>query len=209
MNAMAQDIRAARVQLRDGGEVFNRGPIFVPGRPGWFALRCLPQREDAVERWLDARGVYAFHPVKSRVARRMGRVRRVEQRYLPGLVFARFPGAPVGHRVLAFPLLSDALRVADGRWGELRGCDLRRLHGMRSRDAAQDARAEALARAAHARRLQVGMRAMFALGPVADMPCEVVEVDGLGGARVRFTLFGREIEKALDASDVMGPDDDA
>ncbi|MCA0945869.1 hypothetical protein LCM08_13195 [Salipiger pacificus] len=167
--------------------------IFEPGESAWYALLCRPQQEGQAESWLAARGVYAFHPVTSRRTKVRGRVREYERRYLPGYVFARFAGVPVPHRVLTSPFLTGALCRADGQWGVLGPKRLASLHEMRARDLRQeDERQEQRRKAAAARRVRPGDRAMFRAGPFESFHCEVVEIDALGGIKVRFELFGRE-----------------
>ncbi|MBR9840221.1 MAG: hypothetical protein GYB50_20360 [Rhodobacteraceae bacterium] len=167
--------------------------IFGRGGSAWYALLCRPQQERHAESWLAARGVYAFHPVTSRRTRVRGKLREYERRYLPGYVFARFDGIPVPHRVLTSPFLTGALCRSDGQWGVLGPKRLAALHEMRARDLRQeDERQEQKRRAAAARRVRAGDRAMFRAGPFEGLPCEVVEIDAAGGVKVRFDLFGRE-----------------
>jgi len=171
----------------------NSTPIFDVGESAWYALLCRPQQERQAESWLAARGVYAFHPVTSRRTRVRGRVREYERRYLPGYVFARFGGVPVPHRVLTSPFLTGALCRSDGQWGVLGPKRLASLHEMRARDLRQeDERQEQKRKAAAARRVRAGGRAMFRAGPFEGFQCEVVEIDAAGGVKVRFELFGRD-----------------
>lgn len=181
-----------------------RTAIYEDGAAGWFALITRPQKERAVEGWLAARGVYSFHPVLVRATRIRGKVVRSERRYLPGYVFARFPGAPVCHAVMAFPMINDAIRMADGRWGLLDGGDLRRLHGMRSVDveAARQERKDA-DRRRQAVRPRVGHGALFRSGPLAGQRCEVVSLDAVGGAVVRVTMFGGSSRVAAQEVDLV------
>ncbi|WP_353474799.1 transcription termination/antitermination NusG family protein [Salipiger sp. H15] len=171
----------------------SSAPIFEPGESAWYALLCRPQQERQAESWLAARDVYAFHPVTSRQTRVRGRVREYERRYLPGYIFARFNGVPLPHRVLTSPFLTGALCRSDGRWGVLGPKRLAALHEMRARDLRQEDELRAAKRkAAAARRVLVGDRAMFRAGPFEGFHCEVVEIDAVGGLKVRFELFGRE-----------------
>lgn len=168
----------------------DRRAIYVPGASRWYALQVEAQREDHAEAWLRLRGVYAFHPVMLRQVRVKGVMRDYARRYLPGYVFARFPGDPWQHLVADSPFIHGALRRSDGEWGILEPRKLRAIHSMRK----IDAEAEAMRRGDMARaRLQAGDRALFRCGPFADLPCEVIELQGDAGVRVRFRLFGREV----------------
>lgn len=179
--------------------------IFEPGESAWYALLCRPQQERQAEGWLAARGVYAFHPVTSRQTKVRGRVREYERRYLPGYVFARFGGVPVPHRVLTSPFLTGALSMSDGQWGILGPKRLASLHEMRARDLRQEDERQAQKRkAAAARRVRAGDRAMFRAGPFSGFHCEVVEVDAVGGIKVRFDIFGRENSVTTTADALVG-----
>lgn len=184
------------LDLRVGDAVPVEGSsaaIFDRGESAWYALLCRPQQERHAESWLAARGVYAFHPVTSRRTRVRGRLREYERRYLPGYVFTRVDGIPIPHRVLTSPFLTGALCRSDGQWGVLGPKRLAALHEMRARDLRQeDERQEQKRRAAAARRVRAGERALFRAGPFEGLPCEVVEIDTAGGVKVRFDLFGRE-----------------
>lgn len=168
--------------------------ICHPGSARWYALRVAPQREDQAEAWLRMRGVYAFHPVLPRKVKRFGKVCEYQRRYLPGYVFARFPGEPVVHAVTASPFITGAITMADGRWGKLDPSGLRAIHAMRRVDeAAEAARRADRARQRRASAVRAGDSAMFRSGPFAAFCCEVVELRADGGARVRLNLFGREV----------------
>ncbi|MDF0598976.1 transcription termination/antitermination protein NusG [Psychromarinibacter halotolerans] len=183
---------------RDGREIVRLGV------PRWYALRCRPQRENAAERWLSERGVYAFHPVTSRVTQVKGTRREVTSCYLPGYVFARFPGEPVGHRVLGSPFISDALRTSSGQWGILGVSKLRRLHDMRRVDQAIRQRQGLEAKKLRAaRQLKSGDRALFKAGVFAGFDCEIVAVDKWNGAKVRLELFGREALVSASPDDLV------
>lgn len=186
---------AARINIGDAVEPRRASTgIVLPGVARWYALRCAPQREDAVEGWLARRGVYAFHPVLQRVAHRAGVARVYHRRYLPGYVFARFGGDPVVHQVLTCPWIIGALCRSDGEWGVLEPSRLREIHAMRRiDDDLRQVRAGRSAARRRAVRLRVGDRAMFRAGPLAEVQCEVVELIADGGARVRLGLFGREM----------------
>lgn len=121
-----------------------RADLVNDGPARWHALRVAPQREDQAEDWLRRRGVYAFHPVLRRVVVRMGRRSEQQRRYLPGYVFARFPGVAVISRVMACPWITGAICLSGGEWGILDPQDLRAVHAMRATDRkARAAEAEA------------------------------------------------------------------
>ncbi|WP_370267436.1 transcription termination/antitermination NusG family protein [Nioella sp.] len=171
----------------------GRAPITIPGTAGWYALRVAPQREGFVERWLGLRGVTGFHPVLRRRVVRFGKPRESVTRYLPGYVFARFPGEPIPHAVQALPHILGALTARDGHWARLVPSDLRALYGMRNTDAdLEDTRATEQARRKRAAALRVGQGALFRSGPMAGVSCEVVELKGTGDVRVRLRAFGSD-----------------
>ncbi|WP_179285862.1 transcription termination/antitermination protein NusG [Haematobacter missouriensis] len=179
-------------------------PVFSAGPARWYALRVAPQREDQVEAWLKRRGVYSFHPVLMRKVRRMGKVREYARRYLPGYVFARFPGEAVAHRLVGRCGITGALTRLDGSWGVVKPSDLRALHSMRKVDAETAAERRAI-RAAERRAstVRAGERALFRAGPFSGLHCEVVELVAEDGAKVRVTLFGREIATHVSSSDLV------
>ena len=154
--------------------------------------------------------MFAFHPVTRRKVRVRGVLRQVCSRYLPGYVFARFPGDPLAYRVLGSPFLSDALRRADGQWGVLGVASLRALYGMRRVDeAAETARAKARKAARAARQLRPGGHALFTGGVFAGAPCQVVEVNSVTGAKVRLQLYGRETIVTASPDDLIGLSENA
>lgn len=175
----------------------SRVPLVEPGAPVWIALRVQSQHEDQVEAWLALRGVYAFHPVLMRRTRVKGRARDYARRYLPGYVFARFPGLPLVARVMACPWITGALCGSGGGWAVLEPADLRALHGLRRIDAAQAAAARARAV------LRPGDRALFRAGPLAGQPCEVADLKGAGGVVVRLRLFGGDMAVTTTAADLV------
>lgn len=184
------------------------GPVtvYVAGPARWYALRVSPQREDQAEAWLSRRGVYAFHPVLMRKVRRMGKVREYARRYLPGYVFARFPGAAVPHRLIGRCGITDALRCSDGSWGVLEPSDLRALHAMRKVDAETEEQRRAI-RAAdrRAETVRAGERALFHAGPFVGTYCEVVELlPADGTAKVRLRLFGADMVVQVGTVDLVG-----
>ncbi|WP_290684673.1 transcription termination/antitermination protein NusG [Haematobacter sp. UBA3484] len=180
-------------------------PVFAAGPARWYALRVAPQREDQVEAWLQRRGVYAFHPVLMRKVRRMGKSRDYARRYLPGYVFARFPGQAVPHRLVGRSGITGALTCADGSWGVLEPADLRKLHAMRKVDVKTKAeRRAALAAERRALTVSAGEPALFRSGPFAGFHCEVVELTAADDAKVVVTIFGRETPAQVPVSDLVG-----
>lgn len=162
-------------------------PIYTPAPARWHALMTLPQAEAKTEAWLKARGVYSFHPVTRRVVTIRGKAVSRVSRYLPGYVFARFPGEMVWHRVHACAHVHDCIRMASGQPGILRPDDLTALHAMRDRD---DEAREAQRHAAMIRR---GDKVRILSGLWQDSaPTEVVEIGENGKAKVRLVMFGAE-----------------
>lgn len=179
-------------------------PIWWPGVPRWYALRTAPLREDQAEDWLRRRGVYAFHPVLTRQVLQRGRLRVHHRRYLPGYTFARFPGDPVRHSVMACPFIVGAVTLSSGEWGVLDPARLRAVHAMRRLDAAAEDRRRAAADAARQAVLpRAGGAALFCAGPFAGQRCEVVSLTGDGGARVALRLFGGPVEVEARARDLV------
>lgn len=203
MSVVQSDL--ARIEAAYCGRGAGGGAIYRPGADRWYALRVVPQREDQAEAWLGLRGVYGFHPVLTRKARRFGKERQYHRRYLPGYVFARFPGDPLVHAVLACPFVTGALSFRlSGEWGVLDPAQLRAIHAMRRQDAEDRAarRADA-ARRRRASLVRAGDVAMFRAGPWAELQCDVVELRADGGARVAFRLFGREVLAEAVAADLV------
>lgn len=206
MGAMAKGGSYLGLKVGDviDGEGDDRA-LFRPGAKRWYALLCRPQQEVQAERWLAARGVYAFHPVTRRKSKVRGVEREYDRRYLPGYVFARFGGDPICHRVTASPFLHGALSMASGEWGVLGAQRLRALHEMRVRDEKREAdQAERSRRALQARRVRVGSEAMFRAGPFVGHHCEVVEVTAKGGVKVRFKLFSHGALVEARGCDLVG-----
>lgn len=171
----------------------QRPAIFRAGDPGWYALRVAPQRETFVERWLFLRGVMGFHPVLTRRVVSNGKPRKQTTRYLPGYVFARFPGAPIIHAVQALPHILGAVTAANGSWAQLVPADLLALYGMRDLDSdIEEARKVSAMQRKRASALQAGKGALFRAGPMAGVACEVVEIAGNGDVRVRLRAFGSD-----------------
>ena len=175
--------------------------LYEAGPARWYALRVAPQREEQAELWLQQRGVYAFHPVRMRKVVRFGKTRDYARRYLPGYVFARFPGEPAPMQVLRSPHILGALTCSGGQWGVLEPERLRALHAMRQPDERQRQSQAALqARKRADARFRVGDSAMFRAGPFAGLPCEVAELKADGGLTLRLMIFGRETVTRADAA---------
>ena len=203
MSVVQSDL--ARIEAEYCSATWGKAAIFTDGPKQWYALRVVSQREDHAEQWLELRGVYAFHPVTTRRVRRCGVLREHHRRYLPGYVFARFPGCPVEHAVLASPFITGALSFqASGEWGALDPSQLQAIHAMRRKDAEDRAtrKAEA-ARRKRASLVRKGDSAMFRSGPLSQYPCEVIELRADGGARVAFRLFGRDVVADAIAEDLV------
>lgn len=182
----------------------GRVSLVTPGTHGWYALRVAPQREGWVEARLKLFGVKAFHPVLTRTVVRKGVRKRLVQRYLPGYVFAHFPGWPVIHEVLAVPHVLGALTVQSGDWAMIAPWDLRALYDMRAVDAGmRDAAAAEAAKRKAARALRPGGGVLFKAGPLAGQTCEVIEIAGAGDVRVRLRLFGGDQVITAQASDLV------
>ncbi len=167
--------------------------LFVPGEERWHALMVMPQTENRVGEDLAAAGAYAFHPVEHRTRRVRGIEVTRTSRYLPGYVFARFPGEPIWHRIFRDPRTSerrvrDVVRSASGAPARLHPDDLHALHAMRDVD--RDARR----RAAEAAMLKVGDAVKVAL--FGDEACEVVTIKG-GTATIRMRILGGERDVAV------------
>lgn len=182
----------------------GRVALFEPGPAGWYALRVAPQREGWVEARLALFGVRGFHPVLTRTVVRKGVRKRLVQRYLPGYVFARFPGWPVIHEVLAVPHVLGALTVQSGDWAMIAPEDLRSLYHMRLVDGEiRNAEKEQAARRKAARALTPGGGVLFKAGPFVGLPCEVVEIRGEGEVKVRLNIFGAHQVIKAQASDLV------
>ena len=125
------------LQVGDCLPALDPSQIVAAGPSRWHALTVQPQREDQVESWLSRRGVYGFHPVLRHATRVRGKVREYDRRYVPGYVFARFPGVAVQHRVMLCPWVTGAICAEGGYWGILEPKKLQAIHAMRKIDAAQ------------------------------------------------------------------------
>ena len=170
----------------------TRQPLYQAGPAHWHCLRVLPQREDDCEAWLDRRGVYAFHPVTVRYETIRGqRIKRVS-RFIPGYVFARFPGRIVWHVVKDSPFVADAIRLRDGRIAALAECDLTALRAMSDREQREKERRAA------AQMIRLGDRATIASGPFEGADVEILSLKA-GRATISIRMFsGIPAEVALE-----------
>lgn len=89
--------------------------------------------EQKAQDWLHRRGVASFYPVTRRKAIRRGMARWHESRFLPGYLFAEFPGDPIWHKVVASGCISGTLCMSNGNPGIIVPRDLVQLHAMRHR----------------------------------------------------------------------------
>jgi len=153
-----------------------------------------------VAAWLKLRGVEAFHPVKERTTVRRGVRRTIESAYIPGYVFARFPGRVLRARVLAFPHITGAITMESGHWGIIRPKDIRQLYAMRSMEAQVNERKAAAAR------IKAGDRVKVLEGLWMDgQEVEIREIRA-GRARFKLHMFGADIdaEASVDALRKIG-----
>jgi transcription antitermination factor NusG len=157
----------------------------------WHALITYPQRERAGKLWLDRRGVYSFFPVKRQV--RMAHGRRIERdsRYLPGYLFAAFPGAPIWYKILGSPFISNAIRGHNGEPGRLHPDSIVSLRAMASVDD------EITNQWRVARTPRRGDRVRIKAGVFQGHEYEVVEIVS-GNVRLKLQLLGRELDVPLD-----------
>lgn len=179
--------------------------LFTPGLeddpPQWFALRCRPLLEERATLQLKDRGVTAFFPVVRRKVTVRGRPQERRQVFIPGYVFARFPGRPAWRFVLdrenPSRLIVDVIRRASGEPGLLREADLATIRAMVA------AEEERLAEERRAREIAAQVaRAPLRPGDLVRLPGmegvegEVVALTARGGHKVRLTLLGstREVE---------------
>lgn len=160
---------------------------FHQGRPRWHALTVAPQREGQCERLLAAMDVEAFHPVQRRTAMVRGKRVELQTRYLPGYVFARFPGAVVWHVLRERCLMiTGAVRMSSGELAILEPSDLRGLQRMACVDQAMEDRRQA------ALRIKAGDTVRLLSGPFEGQTVEVWDV-GSGHAKFHIRMFGGEI----------------
>lgn len=188
------------------GQVFEAtmpNEIFADGGARWHALIVAPMREQHAEGWLKARGVYSFHPVRVRHKKIRGATRRIVSRYLPGYVFARFPGRIITHRVVGTPFITDMIRMANGEPGKLDPEALRALHAMREVDEqTQEAEARKRRKLKEQSRLRRGDRAVLLTGVMAGQSVEVLELKA-GRAKFSIRMFGGDIPAEADIGELQ------
>lgn len=160
--------------------------ITTAGASRWHALTCPPQREGALEAFLARQEVYSFHPVRTREKLDRGKRVVIESRYIPGYVFARFPGPVVWHRLMQCNLVTGAIRMSNGALAILDPSDLRGLMAMAARGDAEDERRRA------ALRIAPGDTVRLASGAFEGQTVEVWHV-GNGRARFSIRMFGADL----------------
>ena len=185
------------------GQIVPHKPrqIIAEGDPRWHCLFTRQQSESAAVKRLAALGIEAFYPVTERSTTHRGKTRVIQSRYLPGYVFARFPGDPVWHELWpACTFITDVLRLRSGSPGIIRHADLTNIMAMRATDQEQD-------RARKARSLiRRGDRVRLRTSPLGEEV--VVEVHTLvtvrGKARGKFdiNLFGSTVPGEADIDDM-------
>lgn len=158
--------------------------LFTPDTPRWHALCVRPGHEIPAQRFLAQAGIYSFFPVRMRHSPKRG---KYASRYLPGYLFAKFPGPPRLHVLLETPWVRDVVRAYDDHPAILRPQDLELIHRMRERDEEQDRRI------ADARKIKVGARVRLMEGVAQG---EHVVVARIKGGKVHFSLpmFGSEVQ---------------
>jgi transcription antitermination factor NusG len=167
---------------------YHTGPIYHPGPLRWYALTVYPQRENAAKLWLDRYSVVSFFPVLEGRKWRRNIMVPWQRRYIPGYVFAQFPGEPIWHVVQASPFIHGVLRRHDGEPGILHPDTLHQLHAMRAMDGELEAK-----RAAR-RLIRKGDRVRLLDGPFKGSEVEVVEVDTAAGrAKFPIKLLGQHL----------------
>lgn len=170
------------------------------GGARWHALLVYPQRERAAKAWLNRFSIDAFFPVEDAFRWRRNRMVRYERCYLPGYLFAHFPGTPLWHRIIKADdrrLVHDVIRMSDGITpGVLHPDTLVELEAMR--DMAKTIEAKRQAK----RALRPGDRAKFNSGPFAGYEVEIVKVNTASG-KARFLQMVGAIhgEASIDALD--------
>ena len=179
------------------GQIVPHKPrqIIADGDPRWHCLFTRQQSESAAVKRLAALGIEAFYPVTERQVTNRGKTRVIQSRYLPGYVFARFPGDPVWHELWpACTFITDVLRLRSGSPGIIRQADLTNIMAMRATDMEQD-------RARKARSLIRRGRVRLRAGPFEG---QVVELHTLTSSRGKFTipLFGSAVEGEANLSDM-------
>jgi transcription antitermination factor NusG len=164
----------------------SAGAFHLEGDPRWHALIVIPQKEQATEAMLARHGVYSFHPVTTRTVRIRGKRKTVQSRYLPGYVFARFPGPVLWHKLVASPLVADAVRHSSGWPAALMPGDLERLHAMRAMDEAEAERQR------QAKMIRRGDRVRILSGAFEGEEVEVMSLAN-GAVHVRMCILGSEL----------------
>ncbi len=187
------------------GQKFTYRPspmIVMAGSQTWFGLRGNPQCEGKAKAWLKRHvdRSYSFFPV-TKARKKMPRTSigwvDYERRYLPGYLFARFPGEPIWNRLFdQCPFIFDVIRyterpdtpaIIDPR-------SLDALHAMRSLD--EENKAKAAAR----RTVRRGDKVNFNIAGKDYQVVEVMEIKGTLG-KVKVNLLGRD-EMWVDVGDM-------
>jgi transcription antitermination factor NusG len=157
------------------------GPILCDGELRWYALMVRPQREEAARVWLERYRVVSFYPVTDAKRMRRGKPVHYERKYLPGYLFAQFPGEPIWHVLLSSPFVRDVIRLHNGTPGILHPDTLTRLHAMRKMDM------EIETKRRYRKMIRVGDRVKVKRGAMEGWEVEVVEIDAAAG-KAKFAL---------------------
>lgn len=183
--------------LGDAAPPRVRAPLLRrPGLLRWHALLVYPRRETAAKAWLEQRGVYAFFPVAVvRLAYRH-RYREITRAYLPGYLFAKFPGEPAWHEVIGSPFIHNTLRRHNGEPGILHPETMESLKAMRTTD---DMLAERRQAATTIRR---GCKVRFVRGPFEGWEVEVVDAPTEDGFSFRIAMLGGAVPGTASIGDV-------
>lgn len=163
--------------------------------PRWYALMVRPQQEESAHAWLERFGVVSFYPVVEARRSRRGKTFTYQRRYLPGYLFAKFPGEPIWHVLLSSPFIRDVIRMHNGTPGILHPDTLHRLHAMRKLDLDIEARRR------ERRKINAGDMVRVKSGPLEGFEIETVEVDAATGkGKFSVMIFGRvsDAEMSLD-----------
>lgn len=166
----------------------ERRSLYTEGPSQWYGLLTTPQGEERAQAMLEHANVYSFFPVTKAKRLRRGKRVDVKRRYLPGYLFARFPGTPRWHRVLAQPFIRDVIRRQDGWPAPIAASTLDRIYAMRDTIEERD-------RAA--RTFRKGERARILEGSLEGEIVEFVEVRGSMGVFSLGLLGGARCEVAL------------
>jgi transcription antitermination factor NusG len=172
-------------------------PIVTPGESRWHCLIVYPQREAPTRIWLAEHGVEAFYPVTITKQRHRGRDISRVRRYLPGYVFANFPGEPAWWRILgdARRNVRDVLRVHNGEAGRLHEDTLTQLQAMREVDEELEERKRV------ARTVRKGDLVRIKVGELVNWEVEIVDIKGPKGV-FHVKLFGAEHSAEVDLANV-------